>query len=295
MKPPIKLLQERDFGQKINATFEFIGQDFKPLLTAMLYIAGPAAIVAGIFNGLYQSNILNKQLSVAPSTDFLANLSVAFSQAFTPVYLLLITFTVITSLLASLTVYAYVLKYEEQGSSTPTITPIDVWDTVKSNIMAYFGYTILLFVIIIVAAVLFVIPAIYISVVFSIIFVAMLRENINFQTAMSRCFYLIKDKWWSTFGLIVIMAIIQSIVGIVFQAPLFVVTILKTLKLYETNSEILITVSGIIGTLGQTLVSCLINLAVVFQYYNLVEKKDGVGILSAIDNIGKNEIVRGEE
>ncbi len=295
MKPPIQLLQERDFGQKINAAFEFLGQNFKPLLTAMLYIAGPAAIVAGFFNGLYQSNVMNLQKSTVPGSDPFANMFSAFNQVLTPAYFLLIIFTVAASLLASLTVYSYVLKYEEQGGPTPTITPRDVWDVVRTNVLSYLGYSIVLLIIFIFTIVFLVIPAIYLGVVFSIIYMVMLRENISLSTAMSRCFYLIRDKWWSTFGLIIIMGIIQGIVGIIFQLPLTAVTILKALKLYEGDSTILTTIAGVIGTLGSTLTSCLLNLAVVFQYYNLVEKKDGVGILSAIQNIGQNQKIRGEE
>ncbi len=291
MKPPIQLLQERDFGQKINTTFEFIGQNLKPLLTAILYIAGPAAIIAGIYGGLYQSNVLN----LGPKLDSSSPFNGALDQVFTPTYFLLGLFSVVASLLASLTVYAYVLKYEDQGGPTPTITPTDIWDIVKANILSYSGYTLLLFILIIIGLLLLVIPGIYFAVIWSIIFMVMLRENVSFGTAITRCSYLVKDKWWSTFGLIVIMGIVQSIVGIVFQTPTFILSILKALKIYDGDSQILIVISGIIATLGATLTSCLINLAVVFQYYNLVEKKDGVGMLSAIDNIGKNNTVRGEE
>jgi hypothetical protein len=293
MKPPIRLLQERDFGQKINTAFEFIGQNFKPLLTAMLYIAGPAAIVAGFFNGLYQSNVLNDaaKSTVGDSNPF----GNAFANVLTPTYFLTIVFIGIASVFASLSVYAYVLEYEEQGGSTPTITPSVVWETVRANIVTYLGYAILLAILVIISLVFLVVPAIYISVVFSIIYMVILRENLSLSSAMSRCFYLVKDKWWSTFGLILIMSFIQGIIGIIFQLPLTAVTLLKALKLFETDSTILITISGIISTLGSVLTSCIVNLAIVFQYYNLVEKKDGVGILSDIGNIGNNEIVRGEE
>jgi hypothetical protein len=293
MKPPIQLLQERDFGQKINTAFEFISQNFKPLLTAMLYIAGPAAIVAGIFNGMYQSNVMRDAANAGSVGG--SPFGNSFSNILTPAYFITIAALGIASIFASQTVYAYVLKYEEQGGPTPTITPIAVWDIVKSNILTYLGYSIALFFIIVVAAICLVIPAIYVGVVFSIIYIVMLRENVGLSTAMSRCFYLMKDKWWSTFGLLLIMSFIQGIIGIIFQAPLTVVTVLKVLKLYEGDSTILTTIAGVIGTLGSVLTSCVLNLAIVFQYYNLVEKKDGVGILSAIDNIGKNEIVRGEE
>src|SRR3546814_19397011 len=54
----INLREERDFGRKISDTFLFLQQNFGPLFKSLLYYAGPVALVAGVFMGLYQSNFM---------------------------------------------------------------------------------------------------------------------------------------------------------------------------------------------------------------------------------------------
>ena len=146
----MQLLQERDFGQKVNAVFEFLKLNFVPLMTAMLYITGPAAIIAGMALGVYQSSMLSV-LGVTETTSggnpFLGNI---FS-TLTPAYFIYIFLFIIASIFASLTVYGYVLEYEERGGNVPSITPLDVWGRVKENILSYIGYSILLFIIVIFA------------------------------------------------------------------------------------------------------------------------------------------------
>lgn len=287
MKPPIKLLQERDFGQKVNVTFEFVIQNLKPLVVALLCIAGPAALLAGIFNGIYQSNIFST--SGKNGTQSALSAIAGLNNVFTIPYFLFIVFLLASSVVASLTVYSYILIYEEQGGNTPTIAPAQIWERVKGNLLKYLGFTVALIALLIVAAIFLVIPAIYLGVVFSLIFIVALRENLGFGDSMRRCFYLITDKWWSTFGLLIIVSIIQSIIGYVFQIPTGVFMLLKALKILDAGSTVVGAVAGVIGTVGQVVSSCLLNTAVVFQYYNLVERREGSGIVGAIEAIGNAE------
>ena len=287
----MQLLQERDFGQKVNAVFEFLKLNFVPLMTAMLYITGPVAIIAGMALGVYQSSMLSVLGSVeTPSggNPFLGNI---FS-TLTPAYFIYIFLFVIASVFASLTVYGYVLEYEERGGNVPIITPLDVWGRVKENILSYIGYSILLFIIIIFALCFLIIPGVYVSVPLSLIYMVLMREKLGFSQAMSRCFYLIKDKWWSTFGLIVIMSVIQAIVAYIFQIPTLIFYVLKMLHILESGSTIVSTISGVIATIGGILVSSILNLAIVFQYYNLLERHEGLGIMNAIGSIGSVQAPR---
>jgi hypothetical protein len=287
MKPPVVLSKERDFGLKINAVFDFLGQNFKPLMLSLLYIAGPMAIVAGIFSGVYQSNMLSvNPLEPDPSNPFQA-----FERMFTLSYWLLIGVSIISGVFASLTVYSYVLVYEQRGNK-PTITPNEVWSIVKSNLLRCMGATFIIMVLLIISFFFVFIPCLYLAVVFSLVYMVMLKENLGFSAAVKRSFYLIQDKWWSTFGLILIVALIQGVIGYIFQVPMMVFVFMKALKVADIGSSVLISIAGVIGTVGQVLTSCLVNLAVVFQYYNLVERRDGTGMLDAIEALGTKETAR---
>jgi len=88
------------------------------------------------------------------------------------------------------------------------------------------------------------------------------------------------------------MGIVSSIIGYAFQIPTLILTIMSSLQVKLANTEVLMTISGVIGTVGGGLVRSLVLIAIVFQYYNLVERREGSGILDAIDNIGKTDTPR---
>jgi hypothetical protein len=56
----------------------------------------------------------------------------------------------------------------------------------------------------------------------------------------------------------------------------------------------LTTISNIFSTVGGSLVRSLVLIAIVFQYYNLIERRDGASIINAIDNIGKAKTARSD-
>ncbi|MBT8264500.1 MAG: hypothetical protein KJN75_04110, partial [Muriicola sp.] len=52
--PKIEFRKRRDFGKKLNATFEFIKQEFRPLSIGVIYIAGPAIAVTSLITTYFQ-------------------------------------------------------------------------------------------------------------------------------------------------------------------------------------------------------------------------------------------------
>jgi MFS family permease len=287
MKPPIQLQQERDFGQKINVTFEFIIQNFKPLMLSLLYIAGPPALIGGFFMGAYQSNMLSLQQQILGSDDVDSSLSSIYSMGSS--MLLLFIFLGAAGLAATLVVNAYLIEYEKGNRE---ITPEIMWNRVKEHIGKGVGFSIVMVAAVIVATMFFLLPGIYVGVTLSLMYMVMMRENLGLEATFRRCFYLINDKWWSTFGLLMIMGIISGIIGYVFQIPTMIVTFSSILQIGDGINTFWTTVGGVIGTVGSVLVRSLVLVAIGFQYYNLVERRDGSGILGAIEDIGKNDTPR---
>ncbi len=147
-------------------------------------------------------------------------------------------------------------------------------------------------ILVVAGIVFFLLPGIYLGVTLSLMTMILMRENLDLGDTFRRCFYLIKDKWWSTFGLLFVMGIVSSIIGYAFQIPTLILTIMSSLQVKLANTEVLMTISGVIATVGGGLVRSLVLIAIVFQYYNLVERREGSGILGAIDNIGKTDTPR---
>ena len=283
MKPLIILVQERDFGQKINATFDFIIQNFKPLVLSLLYISSPLSLVGGFFMGSYQSGILKIQKGVWESG----------SSSFDDIYKILGTFflLILANIPSSLVIGAYFLEYEEGNRN---ITPEAVWNRLKGYIGKALVFNLVMGIIIFIGILFFIIPGVYIGVALSLMTMVLMRENLDLGDTFRRCFYLITDQWWSTFGLLIIMGIVSSIIASVFLIPALILTIIIAAIIEIGNSDVLKTISDIFSTVGGSLVRSLVLIAIVFQYYNLIERRDGASIINAIDNIGKAKTARSD-
>lgn len=277
----IQLFQQRDFGDKINATFTYATKQFRSLSTALLYIVGPVALASGILSGIVQSNIL--KISSSGSTDP-ADAFRIIAQMASPAFWLTIVAGIVANLIVSLTTYAHMKVYDRSNGGPVTVA--DVWAEVQPAIGRGLIISILGSIIVFVGFFFFFIPGVYVSVVFSLALAVTSFENTDFGRTWDRCFKLIRDKWWSTFGLIIIMAIIVTILSLFFSIPSQIINVMVALKLLPDVSDAWVVAANVISTVGTMLLYSLLYLAIGFQYTNLVERQEGRGLLTAIDSIG---------
>jgi len=158
------------------------------------------------------------------------------------------------------------------------------------------GIGILVAIILTFAAVFFIIPAVYLSIVLSLVVPIVMIEGKGFGEAFNRCFTLISGKWWSTFGLILVTSIIASVMALVFTIPQSIFSFI--ISSHKVSGEVVepalweqtgLIISSMVGTFGASLLSCIVIIAVMFQYYNLVERKESKGLLSKVERFGKPE------
>ncbi len=281
----IQLFEQRDFGNKINATFQYIVQNMRSLGISLLYIVGPVALVAGIATGVMQSNMLHLTAEAGSnrSTDPMAAFQI-MSQFISPSFWLAIFFSVLANVAVILTTYAHMKVYDRTKSTA--IDVADVWTEVQPMIGRAITISILNSIIIGIAFIFFVIPGIYVAVVLSLSLTVTAFEGTDFGATWSRCFQLIRDKWWSTFGLIFVMSLIVGIIGLIFAAPTAIIAFLTTAKMLPDVSVVWLMLGNVINIVGRTLLNVILYTAIGFQYTNLVERQEGRGLISAIDSIG---------
>lgn len=284
----IQLFQQRDFGNKINVTFQYIIQNFRSLGTALLYIVGPVALAAGIMSGIMQSNML-KLAGSSRSSDPMMFLQM-MTQFLSPAFWVTILAGFLANLAVILTTYGHMKIYNRLGQSatSDSITVADIWEEIQPSIGRIAIISILNSIITGVACMFLLIPGIYVGVVLSLSLAVTVFEETDFGATWERCFKLIRDKWWSTFGLIVVMGIITALAGIIFAIPSGIIGFLIAGKLIPDVSTLWLIVSNVIAIVGRTLLNTIIYTALGFQYTNLVERQEGRGMLSAIDSIGTN-------
>lgn len=289
MVQKIELRKTRDFSAKINITFDFIRQNFKILAKAIIYISGPFILVEGLFMGIYQQ----KTLALGQATpgifgDFLSEVFFWFGIA-----LIFLVFAYITSLIV---VNEFVRLYEIKEDPT-TIDVAEIWEGVKENFFKMFLGGIVVVFLTMIGFVLLIIPGIYISVTLSLMAPILIIEKRSIREALTRCFSLITEKWWSTFGLLIVTSLIVSFMGFVFQLPQTVFTFL--IAFHKTTDSLAepalwervgIMVSSVIATIGSNMLQGIVFVALIFQFYNLVERREAQGLMNKLDSFGKTDV-----
>lgn len=269
----IEFRKVRDFGALLNVTFDYIRKNFLLLFKSNLLIASPFILLAGVFMGIYQSSMFN--FSYNQDLE-----SIGFP------FLLAMFFMIISYVIITVVTYAHLLIYKE--SETKVFEIDDVWKRVKKIFFPVFltgiGYSFFVGL----GFIFLIIPGIYLSITLSIIFIIRLEEEIGLFDAVSRCIKLIKDNWWFTFGLILVIGIIQGFLTYALYIPTYIMMFVTAFSGVDSESSglnrILYIITSIISSLGVILYS-ISTVAIAFHYYNLVERKEAPGLLEQIDQI----------
>ena len=280
----IELRKTRDFSAKINITFDFIRQNFKVLAISMIYISGPFILIGGVCSGLYQ------QKSLAGLGEGV------FGNVFNEWYGIMIIFVLLGNVSSLIVVNEFVRLYELK-EDPQTIDAAEIWEGVKGNFIRIMLAMLVVTLLLMVSFVLLIFPFFYVGTVMSLIAPIMIIENKSFGEAFSRCFFLISEKWWSTFGLLVVTALIAGFMGYIFQLPQLVFTVVFALhKTSDAMAEptlweqVGIIVSSVISTVGTNLLQSIVFVGLIFQFYNLVERKEAQGLLNKLESFGKANV-----
>lgn len=309
----IEFQKTRDFSNKMNATIEFIKQNFKSLSKALLYLAGPPAIVASLLIGSVFNDYMTLATGVGTPGGQEAFLGYLTSVNFWGSIILLVLLGTITVVMLTATVNNFVVIYMEK--QRPGIEVDEVWSRIKKTFWGYFvaflGYIFLVVVAyLVLIAVVFAAGAIapvlsifvaigmfigfmYVLIAASLVYAIQGFEKGGFFHALSRSFILIRGKWWSTFGLLMVNTIIIYIISFIFIIPWYISFIGKAIHSIEDRTgapDLTFSWFGILSItiyyLVYFLLSAVPQLALVFQYFNLVEMKESKGLMEKMETMG---------
>lgn len=291
----IEFRKVRDFGGILNVSFDYVRSNFKTLFKSNLLIAGTPIIFAGIFMGIYQSSAFNFT-------------NIYGLEEFGIPLLLAMIFSGIAYVIVLSVTYSHIMIYKKTGIES--FDTDEVWEETKKNffmiLFTGLGYIFILGLIAILTMgiglyltstgyyffiFLFLFGVglvIYLSVNYSFIFIARLEEGISFSEALTRSKELIKGNWWFTFGLIIVVGMIQGFVSFVFYIPIYIVMMFVAFTGIENGitdfQKILFIIAGIISLIS--LILYMINIvAITFHYYNMVERKEAPGLFEQLDEI----------
>ena len=205
-------------------------------------------------------------------------------------------------LLLSSTVYGFV-RVRMSLPADEVVQPAQVWAYISRRLGRVVGAWLLLILVMIVGmgvvggclallgpgfVVLLFLPLTWATVGLALYFPALWIEDEGVLAALRRSFYLVKGKWWSTLGLYIIISFITGIINYIFMIPMYGLMVTRLmLRLPGSDSELLGVVATSIYAMGWIFTAALPLIALMFQYFNLVERKEGVGLRLLVGTLGQ--------
>ena len=307
-KPKIAMYVKRSFGEKLNASFDFIKENWKPLLKYSTYLILPVSLVQalslnGLMGGMLNLSELTK--SGALGADGMGGLGMFF--LYYAAYILV--FMVGSILLTSL-IYALMSKYNENEERLQGITMSLLKPSLLHNIkrlillsLAGIGLMILVYGLVVLLAVLtpftliLTIPfMIAICVPFGLLAPVYLFEDINMMEAFKKTFRLGFATWGGIFMISLVMGLIASVLQGVTMTPWYIATVVKYFfAMSETGNETTVSAGysfilyllAIIQSYGAYISMIFSVVGLAYQYGHASEVVDSVTVENDIDNFDK--------
>lgn len=279
----IKFKKQREIGDVITDTFKFIRENYKLLLSYIFKTTGPFFLILVIAVGYYTYSVAGNTLA-SPLEGGIGNFIVSFTVLMGA---LLLFYSALYG-----TILHYIKSYISNGGNVPEA---EVKAGVQKDFFKLLLLSFLSGILIIAGFIMFVIPGIFLLVPLSMAGAVLVFKDYSVSESISYCFTLVKDHWWITFITLFVIAILVYIIGLVFQVPLIIYTVIKTLTAVQegslANPELFrdwIFISlQIISSVIQYLLSIITIIAIAFIYFNLNEHKHLTGTYETIEKLGE--------
>ncbi len=287
----IEFKKTRDLGTIITDSFKFIRENWKGYFGTIVRIAGPVFIVFIIAVAMYMRSLkgMVAGLSVnqgAASPQFGAELVV---------YVFLAMFTGLALLVLMEMSSLYFIK--SYINNKGVVDRNEIITNVKQNFLKFLGFGFLMGLIVFFGTILCFAPGIYVGIALSLGASILVFENRSVGDTISYCFTLIKDHWWETFGVVIVVGLLVWVLGQIFGIPAVIYNFVKMgisasnddpTAFLEIFSDPIYLILMVISYGGQLLLKSISSIASVFIYYDLNEQKNLTGTIEKIDSLGSN-------
>jgi hypothetical protein len=282
MKDKIEFKKIREFGDIIGDTLLFIKQNFKPLMAAFFSLSG-IFILGGILSSIIaQTQLVG--LTEGAGTYGGGPIAKIYSMGFS--YVLVIIFLILSYTSMYVSVLSYISLYVEKGNLPPSVA--EVWAYFKYYFFRMLGSGLLMSIFLGLCFLCCIIPGIYVFPAVTLFYVVMIIENGNFSHAFERSFKLLKNEWWITAATLLVIYIIFYACSMIVQLPAIIIVMVGAF----THAEQPITKTyAVVSSISQQISYIFMILPIIcstFIYFNLVERKESLGLLNRIDGLGQN-------
>lgn len=300
----LNFFQKRDFGENVNFTFQFVKENFIHYSVNMLILNVPIWIFVGLGVYTFADNFSIESLRFGGLSSLFGTMIGIFVLA------------ILFSTYASSVGYNYYLLYMEKGHKGFNLQELfsrsigSIMRLLVANIVL-FGIALGIIVVVSLLISLFgkfgtilMFPLSIVGIFYGIrlIFfqIIVIRDNKPAIEAIQRSFFLVKDNWWQTFGILIVFAVIGLIISWIVQSimGIFATEVITPQDLLGGNFNMTIgtiIVYIITNIITSTLAGMFSTTAAFAQYGSLVEEKEGVHLKQNIDKFGTTSDTEKEE
>ena len=305
-KPKIEFYRQRTFTEKMNVTFDFIRENWKPLLKYSFYLIMPVCLV--------QTFAINSFFSTY--MDLIARTASFTGGFYEPLYriigsygVLFICITIGMSILSGL-IYEMMQTYAVRENGLMGITLNDFKDNLikkiwRCLILSLISIFVTIFVIVVMAVLAFIstitlILTVPLFLAFIILCVPIMlilpiylfEENIDIIDTVKKAWKLGVATIWGMLGLMIVLYILSSVINTVTTMPWYITQFIR--MVFSVSSEFsstqpvifnfIVYILGLIQSLGMYISMIIILVGLAFQYFHAREKVEGISIESNISN-----------
>jgi hypothetical protein len=302
--PKIRFYRIRTFGEKLNVTFDFFREAWKPLFKFTLYLILPICLIQSF--GINSIMRFSFRMGALQGFDQLSDIwSFGINYG---VYMLC---AIVGSCLLSALIYTLMQEYERRETRLLNIEIQDFKDLLIKNLwkmlrMSLFFIGIILLVALIVGilaamslwTMVLTIPAVLVGLIVAMVPLSLVPafyvfEDMPLEATIRKAFRYGFSEWGGTFGVLFVLGFLGNIISTVTMMPWYIVTLVGSVfSLTEPSLEVDASIwyqfvtylLGIIQSYGTYAGTMFSVVGIAFQYFHLREKNEGVTVNENIQN-----------
>lgn len=286
-KPYIEFKKQRELGEILTESFNFIKFEFKTFFGTLLKIVGPYLFTTMFFLGFY-------------FYSFNGFFSLDFQSEGPDINPLFMIIAVLGLLVSAIAMYALtqatILYYIKSYIDNKGVTDYNyIRKEAYHKFWSFIGLSFLVGLVLVAGFMLCFIPGIYLYPPLMLSFSILVFMNKSVTDAFQYGFTLIKDNWWITFAALLVLGIIIAVMGYVFQIPSVIYLWIKMgVFSGEMDAESMggffdpvYILLNLLAYMVQFILQTISLVAAALIFFNLNEKKNFTGTMERIQNLGK--------
>ncbi|APG64741.1 hypothetical protein LPB136_04920 [Tenacibaculum todarodis] len=288
----VEFKKERDLGAIITDTFKFFRLEWKPFFTTTFKIALIPILIAlagilyysyeqsNLFSDVDWSNPNNAQTQYSGAGMVIATFVMFFS------YL-------IAYIMINVAAMYYIKSYIDNEGKT---NYEEIKQNVSNNLWAFVGLGFLVGIMVFVGMLFCVIPGIYVAIPLTLASSIYVFKGKEVMDAISYSFTFIKNHWWETFGVLIVVGLLIGVLGSIFSIPSIIYMLIKSMSGIGENdpmaimsifSDPIYLFLTVVSYVGRFLFYAVTLVSTVLIYFDINEQKYASGTIEQIDRLGE--------